>query len=816
MREAPDGALFCPYCRAAIVPPQPKGEPPDPMVGQTIKDAYIVQERIGVGGMGRVYRAVQISLGRSVALKLLRPALESDATIVQRFHREARACSRLHHPNVIQVLDFGQTEDHALFIVMEYVPGRSLFGLLRDEAPLADPRAIHLSTQILSALAEAHRAGIVHRDLKPENVMVESRSDEPEFVKVLDFGIAKLDDPGADDGQLTRTGVLCGTPNYMSPEQASLFPIDARSDLYSVGVILYEMLTGHLPFRATTPSAMAQAHAVEPPPPMSERCPPGHSVSPALEALVMKALEKDPGHRFQTAEEMRRELIACPLVASPGERAAPTLLQVPSPMQVAHPRVTPSSTHRGAPIHGAAAGAPRVNPATPGAGPAARTPGRASTPAPTGATSSRAPARPAPLTEELAGEVSPRSPAPGSLAPAPMAPAQPAIMPVASAPSALPSTLAPEPEPPAASMPPARARSRTRLLVALASAIGVLAAGAVVLTRSRNAPAPSSAGTASGEEATPRPSPGVQAAADAVAAPAPSPAAPSPTAANPAEPSLAAPSAVREPRPAEPAAGTKAGAEPESQKPAEPLSARPGPGPGRAGPSALPITASEPAASQRAQARPKQQPVQRSAGGRPRPEPRAAPQQAASASETTSAQRAAAPRPEAPGSPKHGAEAGAGGTTASPGPAPAPEAAAAPPPATGVQRAAFVTREVVSFQQVFGDPALQDRGRGLVGGAHWQLDPGGTLTFAPVTAAHGLFPMKVRATRDGTRVKFEGTSTARASDGLAYVRIAGLLALGAPDSLLTLDMEIGRALGPDGAELDPTYRARTRLRLAPE
>jgi hypothetical protein len=649
------------------------------MVGRTINDAYLVQELIGVGGMGRVYRAIQINLGRPVALKLLRPALASEATVVQRFHREARACSRLHHPNVIQVLDFGQTEDGALFIVMEYVPGRSLLGLLEDEAPLAEPRAVHLAAQILAALAEAHREGIVHRDLKPDNVMVESRSGEPEFVKVLDFGIAKLHDPDTDGGQLTRTGALCGTPNYMSPEQASLSPTDARSDLYSVGVILFEMLTGQLPFQAATPSEMAQAHAAEPPPPMSERCPPGRSVSPALEALVLKALEKDPARRFQTAEEMRRELIAS---TASGERAAPPVLHALLPAQ-ADQRVS-------VPPAGASAAAP-------GAGLPATTP-------------------------------------------FPQSPAAPSSMPV------------PEPAAPAAAGPPARARSRRRLLLALAPVAAVFAAS-VVLSRSRSArPPPPAPAAAAGETATPGLAPRAPARATA-----------------PAD-ALAAPGTAAGARPSEPAKAT-AGAQPASEEPAEdPLA---------------PAEDDAPAGPERSRA-----------GARERKQEEA-PRRPAS---------------NARGAAKPG---GTGATTSA-----RPKTAAAPPPrsphATSTRRAVFVTWEVLSFQQVSGNPALRERGRELVGRAHWVLEPNGTLTFAPPTTARGLFPMKVRTTRDGRRVKFAGTSTARARARSTYARITGLLVLGAFHPRLTLDLEIGRALGPGGAELDPTCRFRTRLRLAPD
>lgn len=314
------------------MPPTREGEPLDPLVGQTIKGSYFVQQRIGGGGMGQVYKAVQINLDRPVALKLLRPSLLSDPSVVQRFHREARASSKLHHPNVIAVTDFGQTDDGTLFMAMEYVPGRNLLRVLRDEFPLGELRVINIGAQILAALGEAHRAGIIHRDLKPENVMVESRTGELDFVKVLDFGIAKIKEPGDTQGQLTQVGLVCGTPDYMSPEQASQHPLDARSDLYSVGIILYELLTGSHPFRGLTPTEMVRAHVEQQIPPMAERSLSGDKVSPGLEALVMRALKKEPAHRFLTADEMRRELLACPVDPELAQRAVPGVPTVVMPI----------------------------------------------------------------------------------------------------------------------------------------------------------------------------------------------------------------------------------------------------------------------------------------------------------------------------------------------------------------------------------------------------------------------------------------------------------------------------------------------------
>jgi serine/threonine protein kinase len=718
MRDAPEEALFCPFCRAAIVPAQPDGAPADPLIGETIKGTYLVQELIGGGGMGKVYKATQISLGRPVALKLLRPSFQFDVTIAQRFHREARASSRLHHPNVIAVLDFGQTEDGLLFMAMEYVRGRNLYALLNQDFPLAEDRVVHLVAQILSALAEAHASGIVHRDLKPENVMVEARRDEPELVKVLDFGIAKVHEVAAGDTRLTQTGVICGTPNYMSPEQASLLPLDSRSDLYSVGVILYELLTGHHPFRATTPPAMAQAHVVEPPPPMAQRCSPGHTVSPALEAVAMRALQKNPDQRFQTAEEMRRELLACPLEppaeGTPDRKRltvalsefVPTAL-LPDGATPARPR--PAGTAATTAVNSGAT--MKLPQRTPAAKTVTPPPDHVPPPDPTGT--------PAPATERVVTDRQRHG-------------------------AATPTAVAPETEDAArAPHAPAPARSRALPLALGAALVVVAAVGAtMLLTRGRTAPpvatrAPSESpptrserGAAGAESAPVRAERG---AADAES-----------RGANEAD--LAARAAPPEPAP----------------KPAPKAAAHPA------------VAAAKPATPPRAEER------------RPTPPP--------ARPTTEKIARAEQPAPPAPQPPP-----------------PAQPQAQAPPTE---RRAAFVTREVMNFQLVFGDPALTSRGRALVVGAKWALEPGGKLTFAPVSDAP-VFPVTVPATRDGGRVSFSGARTAPVSKGLAYVRIAGFV-VGEDAPVATLDLEIGRALGADGAEFDPTYRVRARVRLAPE
>ncbi len=296
------------------------GEPVDPLIGLTVGGKYHIQQLLGRGGMGDVYKAIHLTLDRPVVLKLLKKLFLSEQSVVQRFHREARAASRLNHPNSITIIDFGQTDDGTLFMAMEYLPGRSLAQVIAEEHPLAEDRVVHVGAQILAALAEAHSLGIIHRDLKPANVMIESRLDEKDFVKVLDFGIAKLSESGTTRTGITQAGIVCGTPGYMSPEQACGEELDARSDLYAVGVILYEMITGLLPFAALTPMGLVTSHLVEDPTPICVRNPRA-SVSPQLETLIMRALARRREERFTSSGEMRAALLSCAPAAGAGQSA---------------------------------------------------------------------------------------------------------------------------------------------------------------------------------------------------------------------------------------------------------------------------------------------------------------------------------------------------------------------------------------------------------------------------------------------------------------------------------------------------------------
>jgi serine/threonine-protein kinase len=285
------------------------------LIGRTIAGRFRVTGFIGDGAMATVYRGVQDAEPRDVAIKVMQPHLVADKTFVGRFRREARAAARLIHPNTARILQYGIDGD-VLFIVMELLAGQDLFELLVLERRLTEARAANIVAEVCDALAVAHDAGIVHRDLKPENVMLVRDESDPgiERVKVLDFGIAKIldSDPDAPPNSLassvvTRVGVVVGTPAYMSPEQCRGEGIDARSDLYGCGVMLFQLVTGRLPFLGDRPFDFAIKHMSEPPPRPSTLLP---SIHPGLEAIIMKALEKPADNRQQSARELAAQLRA--------------------------------------------------------------------------------------------------------------------------------------------------------------------------------------------------------------------------------------------------------------------------------------------------------------------------------------------------------------------------------------------------------------------------------------------------------------------------------------------------------------------------
>ena len=272
----------------------------DPLIGTTLLGQFELLRICGTGSMGTVYKARQATMDRFVAVKILRRDLQDDPQVVKRFQREARAAARLSHPNIITVYLVGATDDGRPFMVMEFVEGQSLEDLLREAGALPPVRAMHIARQIASALAEAHGNAIIHRDLKPANILLTSKRTTPDFVKVLDFGIAKILYEG-DETQLTQTGAIFGTPYYISPEQASGAEIDPRCDLYSLGVILFRMLAGRLPFESPSGMEVLIQHLKQAPPRLRDLV---KNVPAALEDLVIKAMAKQPDQRHRSAEDL--------------------------------------------------------------------------------------------------------------------------------------------------------------------------------------------------------------------------------------------------------------------------------------------------------------------------------------------------------------------------------------------------------------------------------------------------------------------------------------------------------------------------------
>ncbi len=336
----------------------------DPLVGTTLAGAYHIVERIGSGGMALVYRARQIAVGRDVAVKVVRESTGRalGPVLVERFRREALVTSRLSHPNTVRLIDFGEDRHGRLYLVLELLRGRPLVDLLAEEGALPPARAAHIGAQICRALADAHEQGVVHRDLKPENVFVGDYQGEKDVVKVMDFGLARLvsgETPGLPARRLTATGIAVGTPLFMSPEQRRGLEATPASDLYSVGVMLYELLTGHVPFTGASLEAIHAGHLNEAPPPLALEGLPADELV-LWQDLVASLLSKDPADRPAHAADVAVQLEAlraaslAPEVAARASAIQPRP-EVPAPLPTLE-KPSPLDATPDEPATGSAAG----------------------------------------------------------------------------------------------------------------------------------------------------------------------------------------------------------------------------------------------------------------------------------------------------------------------------------------------------------------------------------------------------------------------------------------------------------------------------
>ncbi len=316
--EYADDVKFCPNDGQTLRAAGPASD----LVGQVVADRYHVIKKLGEGGMGQVYLAEHVKMGRRSAIKVMNPSMVHDPDAVARFNREASNASRITHPNVCAIYDFGETPDGLIYLAMEFIEGEPLTDLLEREGALPVPRAVGIFTQVAEALQAAHDLGIVHRDLKPDNVMLARRRDGADMVKVVDFGIAKAVGGDESGQKVTKTGLVLGTPEFMSPEQLSGDTLDGRSDLYSLALVLYRMLTGKLPFEATTVQETMIKRLTDEPTRLAQSRP-DLEFPPGLQAVLDTALSRTPVDRYQTVAKFAAD-VAAPPPPRPTPRARPS------------------------------------------------------------------------------------------------------------------------------------------------------------------------------------------------------------------------------------------------------------------------------------------------------------------------------------------------------------------------------------------------------------------------------------------------------------------------------------------------------------
>jgi serine/threonine-protein kinase len=311
----------------------------DSLVGEVIADRYRILSKLGEGGMGHVYLAEHVRMGRQCAVKMISPEMAKTESAIARFNREAANASQINHPNVVQVYDFGEGPNNTLYLAMEYVEGETMSALVKREGALTVRRAATLVKQVAEALTAAHHRGIVHRDLKPDNIIVARQHDGSECVKVVDFGIAKtVRDDASDTGSgqnLTTVGVAVGTPEYMSPEQLAGERLDGRSDLYSLGLVFFHLLTADLPHPRVTSRETLVHRLTEPPKTLTEALPAARWPQ-MLQPMLDWALATDPGNRYPTAQEFALDLSIL-IAAEPVDAPRKTVPMQPSPAKLARP-----------------------------------------------------------------------------------------------------------------------------------------------------------------------------------------------------------------------------------------------------------------------------------------------------------------------------------------------------------------------------------------------------------------------------------------------------------------------------------------------